>query len=220
MGSDSFGNAADVALVLHAVADQVGYREHLHVVLAAKFVQLRDARHRAVFVHDFADDGGWVQSRDAREIDARFGLSGANEHASIPRAQRKNVAGPRKILRPRLGIDRGENGDRAVGRADACRDAETSVDRFGERGAVHRSIDRRHQRQMQLVAAIFGERQADQPARILRHEIDGFRRDFFGGHREVAFVFAVFVVDEDNHPPLADVFDSLFDGGEFLLGRP
>ena len=151
------------------------------------------------------------------EIDARFGLSGAHKHASVTRAQRKNVAGPRQILRARLRIDRGKDGDGAVGGADACGDTQSPINRFGERGAVHRGVDRRHQRQMQLVAAILRKRQADQPARVLRHEIDGFRRDLFGGHREVAFVFAVLVIDEHNHPPLADVFDSLFHGGKFRL---
>jgi hypothetical protein len=216
-GEDSFGDAADVALVLHAVADEVGYREHLHVVLAAEFMQLRDARHRPVFVHDFADDGGRIEAGDASEIDAGFSLPSADEHPSIAGAQRENMPGPREILRPSLGIDGGEDGDRAVGRADASRDAKAPVDRFRERSAVHRRVDRRHKRQMKLVAAVFGERQADQPARILRHEVDRLWRDFLGGQRQVAFVLAVFIVDEDNHASLADVFDGLFNRGEFGL---
>ena len=39
-------------------------------------------------------------------------------------------------------------------------------------------------------------------------------RDLFGGHGEVAFVFAVLVVDEDDHAALADLFDGFFDGSE------
>src|SRR5215475_11365807 len=45
----------NVALVLHAITDQVCNREHIQVVLTAKFNQLRHARHGAVFIHDFAD---------------------------------------------------------------------------------------------------------------------------------------------------------------------
>ena len=67
----------------------------------------------------------------------------------------------------------------------------------------------------EVVAALFGERQADQPAAVRGHEVDGFGRDFFGGHGEVAFVFAVLVVDENDHAALADFLDSFFDGGEF-----
>src|SRR5580700_7377561 len=92
-GQYGFGDATDIPLVLHPVADEVGYREHLHVVLAAKFVQLRNARHRAVFVHDFADDGGWIEAGDASEVNAGFGLAGADEHASVASTKREDVAG-------------------------------------------------------------------------------------------------------------------------------
>jgi hypothetical protein len=49
---------------------------------------------------------------------------------------------------------------------------------------------------------------------VLGHEVDGIGGDLFGGHGEVAFVFAVLVVDEDDHAALADLFDGFFDGGE------
>jgi len=32
-------------------------------------------------------------------------------------------------------------------------------------------------------------------------KVDGVGGDFFGGHGEVAFVFAILVVDEDDHAP-------------------
>ena len=184
---------------------------------AAEFEELRHARHGAVVVHDFADDAGGVQAGDAREVDAGFGLAGANEDAAVARAQRKDVAGAGEILRARLRIDGGEDGDGAIGGADAGGDAEARVDGFGEGGAVDGSVDRRHEREVELVAALFGERQADQAAAVLGHEVDGFGGDFFGGHGEVAFVFAVFVVDEDDHAALADFFDGFFDGGELSM---
>ena len=201
--------------MLHAVADQIGHREHFQIVLAAKFVELRDARHRAVFVHDLADDGGGVQAGDAREVDAGFGLACADEHATVAGAQWKDMARAGEILRAGLWIDGGEDGDGAVGGADAGGYAEAAVDGFGEGCAVDRGVDRGHERKVELVAAVFGEGQADQAAGVLSHEVDGFGGDFFGGHGEVAFVFAVFVVDEDDHAPLADFFNGFFDGGEF-----
>ena len=70
---------------------------------------------------------------------------------------------------------------------------------------------------MEFVAALFGERHADQAAAELGHEVDGFRRDFFGGHGEVAFVFAVFVVDQDDHAAVANFFDGFFDGGKWWV---
>ena len=144
-------------------------------------------------------------------------MAGADEHAAVARAQRKDVAGAGEILRARLWIDGGEDGDGAIGGADAGGDAEAAVDGFAEGGAVDRGVDRRHERQVELVAAVFGERQADQAAGVLGHEVDGFGGDFFGGHGEVALVFAVFVVDEDDHAALANFFDGFFNGGEFGL---
>src|SRR5207249_1727398 len=80
--------------------------------------------------------------------------------------------------------------------------------------AMRGSVDGRHEREMELVAALFGERHANQAAAVLSHEVDGVGRDLFGGHGEVAFVFAVLVVDEDDHTALANFLDSFFNGGE------
>ena len=123
-GENGFGDAADVALVLHAVADEVRDRQHFQIVLFAEFVELRHARHGAVFVHDFADDAGGVQAGDAREVDAGFGLAGADEHAAVAGAQREDVARAGEILRAGLRVDGGEDGDGAVGGADAGGDAD------------------------------------------------------------------------------------------------
>src|ERR1700740_612179 len=109
-----FGHPANVAFVLHAIADEFSYREHFQFVLAAKFDELRHAGHSAVFVHDFADYAGIVEASYAREIDASFGLPSTDKHAAVARAQWKHVAGTREILRLGLGIDGCEHGDGAV----------------------------------------------------------------------------------------------------------
>src|SRR6266446_1623748 len=211
---DSFRDTANVALMLHAVADEVRHREHFQIVFLAKFNKLRHAGHGAVFVHDFADDAGGAHSGDAREVHARFGLAGADKDAALARAKREDVAGAREILGPGFGIDRGEDGDGAVGSADAGGDAKARVDRFRERRSVHGGVNRRHEGQVQLIAALFGEWKADQAATVLSHEVDGVRGDFLGCHGEIAFVFAVLVVNEDDHAALANFFDGFFDGGE------
>src|SRR4029453_16982639 len=66
----------------------------------------------------------------------------------------------------------------------------------------------------ELVAALGREREADQPASVLGHEVDRVGRDELGGDREAALVLAVLVVDDDDHLALADVLDRLLDGGE------
>src|SRR3989442_5994742 len=57
-GKNGFRDAAHVAFVLHAVADEVGHREHLPIVFFAEFDELWHAGHGAVFVQDFANDSG------------------------------------------------------------------------------------------------------------------------------------------------------------------
>ena len=91
------------------------------------------------------------------------------------------------------------------------------VNGFGEGRAMDARVDGRHEREMELVAALLGEREADQAAAELGHEVDGFGGDLFGGQGEVAFVFAVFVVDQDDHAALANFFDGFFDGGEWRV---
>ena len=80
---------------------------------------------------------------------------------------------------------------------------------------MHRGVDWRHEREVELVATLLSEREADEAAAVLGHEIDGFRSDFFGGYGEVAFVLAVFVVHKDDHAAVADFFDGFFDGAKW-----
>ena len=69
--------------------------------------------------------------------------------------------------------------------------------------------------QVERVAALLGKREADEAAAEFGHEVDGFGRDVVGGHGQIAFVFAVFVVDEDDHASLAHFFDGFFDRGKW-----
>jgi hypothetical protein len=69
-------------------------------------------------------------------------------------------------------------------------------------------------RQAQRVTDLGAKRQADQAAGVLGHEVDRFGADFFGGYAEVAFILAVLVVDDHEHPPGPEILDGLRDGGE------
>ena len=66
-------------------------------------------------------------------------------------------------------------------------------------GLERRLVLGRHQVEAELVAALRRERQADQPAPLLGHEVDRLGRDELRGHREVALVLAVLVVADDDH---------------------
>ena len=53
------------------------------------------------------------------------------------------------------------------------------------------------------------------PAAVGRHEIDDFRGDLFGGDGQVAFVLAVFIVNDDQHAPGANFLDRFGNGSEW-----
>src|ERR1051326_6483276 len=48
--------------------------DDLESVLRGELAKIRQARHRAVLVHDLAEHRARIHPRDLREIDARFGL--------------------------------------------------------------------------------------------------------------------------------------------------
>ena len=81
---------------------------------------------------------------------------------------------------------------------DAGGDALARLDRDGERGAERRLVLLGHRPQLELVAALVGQAEADEPARVRRHEVDRLGRDELRRDRQVALVLAVRVVDDDD----------------------
>ena len=73
-----------------------------------------------------------------------------------------------------------------------------------------------HQRQAELFDALLGEGEADQAAGVAGHEVDRVGRGELRRDDEVAFVFAVFVIDQDEHPAVAGFLDQFLGGGEVL----
>ena len=213
-GQHRLRNSPHVALMLHAIANQIRDGRKFQIVRAAEFDQLRHARHRAVFVHDFANHARMIAPGKPRQIHASFRLPSAHQHAAIPRPQSVNVPRPRQILRPRIRIRSRQNSGRPIRRANPRRRPALGVDGLAEWGAEGGRVAGRNLPQVEGVAALLGEREADEAAAVLGHEVDGFGSDAVGGHRQVAFVFAVFVVDEDDHASLAHFFDGFFDRGK------
>ena len=50
-----------------------------------------------------------------------------------------------------------------------------------------------------------------QSARVRRHEVDRFRCRAFGRDEQIAFVLAILVVNQDEHPAVARVLDQFLD---------
>ena len=173
---------------------------------------MRQTRHRPVFVHDFADHASGIETGDARDVDTGFCLSGTNEYAAVLGAQREDVTGTTEILWPRLRIDSDENGRGAISSGDSGRDAATGVDGNGEGCAEIRGVVCDLRGQVELVTTFFGERQADQTTGMPGHEVDDLGSDLLGGADQIAFVLAIFVVNDDDHAAVADVGNGLFNG--------
>jgi len=197
-----------------AVADQIGDGDHHQPVLVGHLDEVGDAGHGAVVVHDLADHPGRLQPGEGGEVDGRLGLSGALEHAPLAGAQREDVPRAEQVLRPGRRIDRGEDGGGAVGGGDAGRHLAAGLDRDREGGAEGGGVVLHHQRQVEVAAALLAERQADQPAAVLGHEVDRRRGDLLGRDGEVPFVLAVLVVDDDDDLAAAKACDRLLDGDE------
>src|SRR5205085_7609076 len=73
--------------------------------------------------------------------------------------------------------------------------------------------------QAELLATLTGQAEADQAARVRRHEVDRIRRGELRGADEVALVLALGIVDDDDHLPVPDVLDCLLDRRERGDGR-
>lgn len=84
------------------------------------------------------------------------------------------------------------------------------VDRHGEGRAQQRGVVLFHHVEPQFGAPLLRQRGAEHAASLLEHEVHDFGRDFLRRDDEVAFVLAVFVVDDDHYPAVAEIFNNLF----------
>ncbi len=185
----------------------------LEVVFGREDHQVRHARHRAVVLHDLADHCRRRQPGHPRQVAPGLGVAGAHQHAARLRHHRKDVARLHDVVRSCVRRHRGANGARAISRGDAGRHAFGRLDRHGEIGALAGAIGRDHQRQRELPATLFGEREADEAARVARHEVDRLRGHEFRRDNDVALVFAVLLVDEHDHAAGLEFGNDLGGGG-------
>ena len=133
-GQTHDGARADELLRSPAILDEVGDRDHLEGVLPAVRDQVGHAGHRAVLVHDLADDPGRVEAGEAGKIDRRFGLTRSFEHPAGAGPQREDVPGLHEVFRACAGVDGHLDGAGPVGRGDPRGHALTGLDGDGERG--------------------------------------------------------------------------------------
>ena len=203
----SFGHAANERFMLHPIVDQIGDGDDLELMLAGKDFQVRHARHGAVVLHDFTDHARRRQPGQTAQVHRSLGLAGANKNAALARENRKHMPGADNILRFGRGVDGRQNRRGAVRRGNAGGHAVARFDGDGKGRAEARLIVLDHQVELQARGDVFIDGQANQSAPQPGHEIDRFRRDKLRRHAEIALVFPVFIIHENDHLPVADVFD-------------
>jgi hypothetical protein len=87
------------------------------------------------------------------------------------------------------------------------------------RRALLGAVAHHHGRQLQALAVFAGERQANEAAPKAGHEIDGLGTHVLGGQHQIALVFAVLFVDQDDHFPGAHIgHDVLNRGNRYRRG--
>jgi len=88
-------------------------------------------------------------------------------------------------------------------------------------GAVQFTVVRHHALQAELPRPRRGQRNADQTASVLGHEIDRLGRHFARGHDQIALVLALGIVGHNDHLAGAHVLQHGLDGikGGFAHGR-
>ena len=202
----------DDRLFAQTVGDQIGDGDDFQVEFLRHFEQLRQTGHRAVLVHDLDQSTAGLQSGQTGQIDGRFGMSRPAQHPLLAGTQRIDMARTPQIRRTGGGIgQRTDRGGAVVDRDAGGATLPQQVDRHGEGSPQQRSVVLLHHVQFQLLAARLRKRCAEHAAAVGEHEIDDLGGDFLGGDDEIALVFAVFVVDDDHDPALAEILDSLFD---------
>jgi len=212
MGGDvGAGDAPDQRFVRHAEIDEVGDGHDLQIVLGGEDLQIRHSGHRAVVLHHLADDSGRFQPRQAGQIDGTFRLAGPDQNSALFGPNRKDMPRTHQIFRLCTLGDGGANGRGAVVSGDARCNPLLGLNGHGEGRPETGTVVPSHGHQPEAVGMFLRKGKADQTPAVHRHEIDGFGGDELGGHAQVALVFSVLVVHEDDHFAIADILNGFLD---------
>ena len=107
-----------------SVPHEIGDRDHEEAVLLGEHLELGEAGHGAVVVHDLGEHARRSEPREAGEVDRGLGVAGPLQHAALAVAQREDVTGPGEVVGPGLRVDERAHRGGAVGGRDAGRGAE------------------------------------------------------------------------------------------------
>jgi hypothetical protein len=209
--------ATNEMIVPAAIGNEIGDGCDLQPVQLREFYQIWQPRHGAVFIHDLADHARRIEACEAGDIDSRFGVPGTDQNTAVAGHERENVARHDNVGLAFGRIDGNPDSTGAVGRGNSRRNSVLGFDGHREGCLIARAVLRRHHRQIQLISALLRQRQADQTASVLGHEIDRLRRAHLRRDDEVALVLTVLSVDQNEHAAVARVFDDVRNGRNVIV---
>ena len=192
-----------------AVLDERFDRDDVQSVFFRKLLELRRAHHMPVVRHDLTAKPRRIKPCEPRKVGRRLGMSRAAQDAALHRAQGEHM--PRAAELPRLchGIDEQAHRAAALERGDARRRV-VRIDGDGKRRLVIVRVVLHHLTNLQLVETAADDRRTDEPLRVRRHEIHVLGRQLLGGDDDVALVLAILIVHDDEHFPVLNILDCLF----------
>ena len=140
-------------------------------------------------------------------------MAGAHQYATVSGAQRKYVTRCGDVGGAFGRVYRHRNSAGPVMGRNAGRHPFARLDRDGEGGLMARRILGRHQRQTQCFDPLGRKRQTNQPAPMHGHEVDRLGGGHLCGDHQIPFVFAVLMINKDEHASVARFLDDFFGWG-------
>ena len=132
-------------------------------------------------------------------------MARSTENAAGFGLEREHMAGLDQVAGFRLGVREQTDREGSVLRADACADAVRGIYGNGEVCFEKFAVGRDHALQIKLGGAFLGDWSANQPSAEFRHEIHRVCRDFRCRHHQVAFIFPIGIIRNDDHAASADI---------------
>jgi hypothetical protein len=175
----------------------------------AELQEFRHPSHGPIGIHNLADHTSRQQPGECCQVDRRFRLTGAHQHAAFSSTQRKDMARASQFRGSGVGSHRNLDRVTSIARRYARRHALPGVDRFTESGSKHGSVVWGHEGKLQLIAFLCAQRQANQSATVCGHEVDRLRRDQLCRESQIAFVFAILIIHYNQHPAGAKILQRL-----------
>jgi hypothetical protein len=169
-------------------------------MLCCHYLELGQSGHAPVYVHDIHNNSCRTASGKAGQINGRFGMSCAAKYATRAGAQWEDVPRPAKVSTDCIGVGQSIDSFGAILGGDSGTNSMAfKVYTHSKCGLVGVCIALNHGMKVELVAALVHERDADEASCVRRHEIYGFGAYSLCQGHEVALVFAVFVVNDNDH---------------------